>query len=169
MLTIAQPHRKPTVSSGTRQESLTASPHPPQPHNQPNPERDKLTENPHALLLVSSQLRQLSLAEFPLFLPAALQKSHIRTSPASQKAQPRKGQTHRNPTCIAVYLTQFPPAQPHRKPGTRQDSFTESLHENQLAQPLRKPSPERDRLTESRHAELLSILPGPPAGMPRRL
>ena len=49
-------HRKPTASSGTRQDSLTESPHedpPAQHHRKPNPERDRFTECPHALLLVS--------------------------------------------------------------------------------------------------------------------
>ena len=93
-----------TASSGTCQDSPTESLHENQPvqlRKKPNPERDKLTESPQALLFVSSQL---------------------------------------------------PPARPPRKPSasscTRQDSFTESLHENPPAQPHRKPNPDKDRLTE---------------------
>ena len=50
----AQPHRKPIAFSGTRQDSLTESLHespPAQPHRKPNPERNRLTESPHAVLL----------------------------------------------------------------------------------------------------------------------
>ena len=54
-----QPHRKLTISSGTRQDHLIESPNenpPAQPLRKPNPERDRLTESTHALLFVSSKL-----------------------------------------------------------------------------------------------------------------
>ena len=111
-LSPAQPHRKPTVSSGTRQEPYR------KPEREPastasqkvhcffrHPDRDRLAERRHAVQLVSAQ---------------------------------------------------FPPAQPHNKSiafsGTRQDSLTESPHENLPTRPHRKPNPDRDRLTESQHA-----------------
>ena len=46
--------------SSTRRGSLAESPRenpPTQPHRKPNPERDRLTESPHALLLVSHNFR----------------------------------------------------------------------------------------------------------------
>ena len=90
------------------------------------------------------------------------------TTPATQshrKPNPRKGQTHRKPTCIAACLSQFPPAlksiifrllqTPHPHNSGAGNSFRDSLHEIPPARPHRKPNPERDRLTESRHAVLL--------------
>ena len=94
---------------------------PAQPHRKPNLERIRLTESPHALLLVSSKLP-----------PAQLHKKFIASS------------------------------------GTRQDSPTESLHENPPAQHHRKPNPERDKLTESRQALLFVSAQLPPAQPPRK-
>ena len=72
----AQPHRKLTASSGIGQDSLTESPHenpPTKPHRKPNPDRDRLTESTHAVLLVSSQFppAQPHRLDCPLLLPAS--------------------------------------------------------------------------------------------------
>ena len=108
----AQLHRKPTASSATRQDSLTESPHenpPSQPHRKPNPERDSLTEK-KTLLLVSLQLRQHSLTEIRQPPGQPCRKPTCEpASTASEKAQPRKGQTHRKPTCSAVFDSAWAP------------------------------------------------------------
>ena len=113
------------------------------------------------------------------------------TTPATQshrKPNPRKGQTHRKPTCIAACLSQFPPAQLQCK-GPRQDSLTERSHENPPTQLHRKPTvvptpakialqnpptqPHRKPDPDSARAPLkITTAVGDaqaPAGMPRRL
>ena len=103
----AQLHKKPTASSGTRQDSPTEILHenlPAQPHRKPNPERDRITENPHALLSVPSHLR-----------PA--QPHRIPTASSGTRQDSLAESPHENLT-----------AQPRRKPKPETDRLTESPH-----------------------------------------
>ena len=92
----AQPHRKP------------------HPEKKTHPEREKLTESPHAVLLVSQ------------LLPAQLPRKPTATASSGTRQDSLTESRRENP--------QLPPAQPHRNStassGTRQDSLTESPHEN---------------------------------------
>ena len=156
---------------------------PVQPLRKPKPERDRLTENTHTLLFVaakvppaqphrkstaSSGTRQHSFTDSPLLLPTpartASQNGHMRTRQHSLTESPIQ-QTRTDTHAVLPVSSQFPPAQPHRKPiasvGIGQDSLTESPHENPPTQPHRKPNPERDKLAERPHAVPRSILPGP--------
>ena len=91
---------------------------------------------PGTLQKARMRTRQHSLTESPMLLPA-----------------PRLAERRH---AVQLVSAQFPPAQPHNKSiafsGTRQDSLTESPHENLPTRPHRKPNPDRDRLTESQHA-----------------
>ena len=125
----AQPHRKPTVSSGTRQDNLTESPQenpPTQPHRKPNPERDRLTIRPHAQL--ASTASQKAHCFFG-HTPGQPCKKPTRepANTASQKAQSRQGQTHMQ-CCLFLQ-------------NSRQHGFTES--------PLLFPAPAKTALQKA--------------------
>ena len=125
----AQPHRKPTVSSGTRQDNLTESPQenpPTQPHRKPNPERDRLTIRPHAQL--ASTASQKAHCFFG-HTPGQPCKKPTRepANTASQKAQSRQGQAHMQ-CCLFLQ-------------NSRQHGFTES--------PLLFPAPAKTALQKA--------------------
>ena len=87
--------------------------------------------------------------------PGTLQKARIQKVHCFFRHPDRDRLAERR-HAVQLVSAQFPPAQPHNKsiafPGTRQDSLTESPHENLPIRPHRKPNPDRDRLTESQHA-----------------
>ena len=153
----AQPHRRPT--SGTRQDSLAE--HMSTGHSltespiQKGPDSQKARLSPHNSGSTASQKAHSFFRHLP---GQPITESPHKNPPAQphRKANPKRDRLKQNHMHCCLSLSN-----PHRKPGTRQDSLTESLHENPPARVHRKPKSEGDRLTESRHAVLFSFLPGP--------